>query len=371
MIPSKLKKILIIVSIILTIIVTIFIIYFLFFRSGDDNNINSTINSPVEDNNNDKKASILIEDEILDYTISPSNEITYYKKSNGHTYTTNNQGSTPKLISDFNLNNLYKVEWAPSKPFVLINLDSKFSVYNYIEKKSFPFPNDIFEVGFLSNNKIYYVIKNDIDLYDIVVSNEDGSNKTPIMVMMTDKVLLDSVPLTTNISQILSPPSAFRESPLRIIDTIQKTASSNLEPKYGLNVSWSPTGENGIITYSSEKGGKTMYMSLIDNKGVEQISFKPIGTIAEKITWSRDGNIVYFTQPLVPNNKVMPDDYYDNKVGKFYEALYKIDLTSFKVEILSKNIGLVDSRDLKLSASGKEIFFINKNDNKLYKYSIE
>lgn len=371
MISYKLKKILIIGSIIVTVLVIVFVVYILFFQSSEDINSGSKINTSVENDSSDKKANILIEDEILDYTISPSNEITYYKKSNGNTYTTNNQGSKPKLISDFNLSNLYKVKWAPSKPLVLINLDSKFSIYNYIERKSFNLPNGIFEAGFLSDNKVYYVTKNDIDLYDIVVANEDGSNKNPIMVMMTDKVLLDSVPLTTNISQILSPPSAFRESPLRIINTVQKTASSILEPKYGLNVSWSPTGEKGIITYSSEKGGKTMYMSLIDSKGVEQVSFKPIGTIAEKITWSRDGNLLYFTQPLISNNKVMPDDYYDNKVGKFYEALYKIDLTSFKVEILSKNIGLVDSRDLTLSSSGKELFFINKNDNKLYKYSME
>ena len=369
MISSKLKKILIIISIVVTIILLLLLVYFFVLKPENSPKLDSKVN--VTEDSEDKKASVLIEDEVLDYTISPSNEITYYKKSNGHTYTTNNQGSKPKLVSDFDLNKLSKVEWAPSKPFVLTNLDSKFSIYNYISKKSFELPSDISQVGFLSDNRVYYVAKNSIDLYDIIVSNEDASEKDPIMVMMTDKVLLDAVPLSTNISQILSPPSAFRESPLRIISTVQKSASSILEAKYGLNVSWSPMGDRGIITYSSEKGGKEMYMSLIDNKGVELISFKPIGTIAEKITWSSDGKAVYFTQPLITNNKIMPDDYYDNKLSKFYEALYKIDLTTLEADVLSKNIGLVDSRDLMLSASGKELFFINKNDNKLYKYSIE
>jgi len=370
MTPKTLKRILIVISVILTVVVLVFIVYIFLINNKESSNIKVISEEKKEQEDNSKKAVVLIDDEIIDYDISPSNAITYYKKSNGNTYSTNTQGGTNELVSDFEIKNLLKVEWAPTATFVLTNINSKYNLYNYVTKKSLSLPEGVLQAGILADNSIYYLIQNPVGLYDLIVDSKDLDNKNNIIMLQMDKVLLQGIPLTTNISQVMSPPSAFRESPLRIIDTKQEITTSLLDAKYGLNVSWSPTGELGIITYSSDKAGKQMQMSLIDNLGKEQMVFKSLGTLAEKIVWSKDGKNIYFTKPIISDNRIMPDDYYDNSLGRFSEGLYHIDLTTFQLNELSANIGSVDSRSLQLNESGKELFFINRRDNKLYKYSL-
>jgi hypothetical protein len=303
---------------------------------------------------------------IVNATIDDSNSIKYYALATGQTFEIPAVGGESKIIDDTTLTGLSSVSWAPSAPYVLTKIQNRVYSYNFAQNKSYAFPIDVTSAQFLSNNKVFYTFQNAGGTVDISVSDADGSNWKKVITLTSNAVFLKPIPFANKISQTLIP-SSYRASALRIINLETGEATSVLDEKNGLNVSWAPNGEIGIISYSTERGGGVIALSIIDKAGFELSKIPDIGTLAEKVVWSSDSKTAYFTKPEVTNTKILPDDYYTSNLGEFNESLYKIDIETATVSQLSNNIGSVDSRDLFLNSAGTELFFINRRDNNLYK----
>jgi hypothetical protein len=323
-----------------------------------------------ENKNSAISAIKLVDDSVINATIDDKNNIKYYSLDKGQTFRTPASGGDATLIDETVLNGLTSVEWAKSAPYVLTKIQNRVYSYNYIENKSYSFPIDVTSAQFLSDNRVFYTFQNKDGIVDLSVSQADGSNWKKIITLTSNAVFLKNIPFKNSISQTLMP-SSYRASALRIINIDTGEATSVLDEKNGLNVSWAPNGDIGIISYTTERGGGVLALSIVDKKGFEIAKVPDVGTIAEKIVWSQDSKTAYFTKPEVANTKILPDDYYTSNLGDFNESLYKIDIDTATASQLSSNIGDVDSRDLFLNAAGTELFFTNRKDNNLYKVPLK
>jgi predicted Fe-Mo cluster-binding NifX family protein len=334
-------------------------------------------NKPIEQTENkanpeteNKKTSIsaikLVNTPMVNATIDNKNSIRYYSLDKGQTFRTPASGGESTIIDETVLNGLTSVEWAPTAPYVLTKIQNRVYSYNYAENKSYAFPIDVTSAQFLSDNRVFYTFQNTDGTVDLSVGKPDGTDWKKIISLSSGAVFLQNIPLKNSISQTLVP-SSYRASALRIINVETGQANSVLEEKNGLNISWAPNGEIGIISYTTERGGGQLALSIVDKTGFEVSKIPDIGTIAEKIVWAPDSKTAYFTKPEVANTKILPDDYYTSNLGEFNESLYKIDISTATASQLSSNIGNVDSRDLFLNSAGTELFFINRRDNNLYK----
>lgn len=318
----------------------------------------------------DKKPSLsatkLVNTPIVNATIDNKNSIKYYSLDKGQAFSAPASGGESTMLDETVLTGLASVEWAPTAPYVLTKIQNRVYSYNYAEKKSYAFPIDVTSAQFLSDNRVFYTFQNTDGTVDLSVSKADGTDWKKVITLSSGAVFLQNIPLKNSISQSLVP-SSYRASALRIINVETGQATSVLDEKNGLNIAWSPNGELGIISYTTERGGGQLALSIVDKSGFEVSKIPDIGTIAEKIVWSSDSKTAYFTKPEVANTKILPDDYYTASLGEFNESLYKIDIATATVTLLSSNIGNVDSRDLFLNSAGTELFFINRRDNSLYK----
>lgn len=307
---------------------------------------------------------------VVNAFIDEKNLIKFYSLDKGQVFTTPASGGEPTMIDETILNGLTSVEWAPTSPYVLTKVQNRIYSYNYAEKKSYGFPIDATSASFLSDNRVFYTFQNPDGSIDLSVSQADGSNWNKIITISSNAVFLKNIPFQNSISQTLVP-SSYRASSLRVINVNTGEATSVLDEKNGLNISWAPNGEIGIISYTTERGGGVLSLAIVDKKGFEIAKIPDVGTIAEKITWSSDSKTAYFTKPEVSSSKILPDDYYTSSLGDFNESLYKIDINTATASQLSSNIGSVDSRDLFLNSAGTELFFINRKDNNLYKVPLK
>ncbi len=315
-------------------------------------------------------ATKLVSIPIVNAIIDSKNLIKYYSLDKGQTLSIPASGGESTTIDETILTGLTSVVWAPTNPYVLTKIQNRIYSYNYAEQKSNAFPIDVTSANFLSDNRVFYTFQNRDGTVDLSVSKADGSNWNKVITLSSNAVFLKNIPFKNSVSQTLIP-SSYRASALRIINIDTGEATSVLDEKNGLNVSWAPNGEIGIISYTTERGGGVLALSIVDKKGFEIAKVPDVGTIAEKIVWSQDSKTAYFTKPEVANTKILPDDYYTSNLGDFNESLYKIDIDTATASQLSSNIGNVDSRDLFLNSASTELFFINRKDNNLYKVPLK
>lgn len=376
MTSPKTKKVIIVSSSLLAVAIIVLVSFMVVQSQMGESSQSMTENTGEPENSTTDsvpapviEATLVLDEAIVNATVDPNNSIRYYRASDGNVFRTNTLGADPELLDDSDLTNLTSVEWSPSAPFVVTNVNNQFYTFNFAEQVASTFPAQVTDLQPMSDGRVFYVFRNENGTADLSIANADGSDWQTVITLSSDQVVLHPIPGTNTISQTLIP-SAYRGSSLRIIDTTTGEATSVLEDKPGLNVSWSPTGDRGLATYTTERGGSTMTMSIVDAQGFELQSLAPEGTLAEKIVWTEDGSTAYFTKPKVGNTQILPDDYYSGSLTQFQESLYRVDIATGQVTMLSDSIGTVDSRDLMLNAAETEVLFINANDNKLYKVTL-
>lgn len=368
---SKTKLSIILILIIIPISIVAFLIFqFISSSDSDTKPKEAQKEESKEDSKEESKANLtaikIIDKAIVNATIDNKNSLKYYSLDKGQTFSAPASGGESTMLDETVLTGLASVEWASTAPYVLTKIQNRVYSYNYAEKKSYAFPIDVTSAQFLSDNRVFYTFQNTDGTVDLSVSKADGTDWKKVITLSSGAVFLQNIPLKNSISQSLVP-SSYRASALRIINVETGQATSVLDEKNGLNIAWSPNGELGIISYTTERGGGQLALSIVDKSGFEVSKIPDIGTIAEKIVWSSDSKTAYFTKPEVANTKILPDDYYTSNLGEFNESLYKIDIATATTTLLSSNIGSVDSRDLFLNSAGTELFFINRRDNNLYK----
>jgi hypothetical protein len=363
------KKLSLIFSVILTLALVGLGVYYFFFMPKDGMQNPESKGTIIDTSAEETPKTQISDKEVVGYFVDGSNKVKYYQKENGHVISANTDGSGKKEIDKKDNPGLQYAKWDEKGRWVIF-LDAKnmFSTYDYVTGESLTFSPLYRHLDFIKNGKVMYTFRGN-GVVDLSTADPSGQGWQKILTLNSDDIHLREIPNTDKLSYTLTP-SAFRASSLGVISLTKKDVQSILSDKYGLDVVWSPTGENGIITYSKERGSAEMEMALIDKAGNISKTFNP-GTVGEKIVWSKDGKKVYFTKMEVPNTVVLPDDYINGALKDTKESLYMLNIDKKSVSEVYKNLGILDSMYLTLNDSATKLFFINKNDQQLYSIDLK
>lgn len=140
-------------------------------------------------------------------------------------------------------------------------------------------------------------------------------------------------------------------------------------PRRGLAALASPTGAWLLVSYVE---GSSLKTELV-NTATREATALPVGTIADKCVWTKDGSAVYCGVPVALQNASYPDDWYQGAV-QFNDRIWKIDIAArfaqLTLDFSAETKTSLDAVALALDPSGRVLVFMNKNDGSLWSYEL-
>ena len=202
---------------------------------------------------------------------------------------------------------------------------------------------------------------------NISISDPDGSNWTSIF-QTRMKDLIVEWPSSDKIS-IRTKPSGLFESIVYIINPTTNDFQKIINETYGLSILWSPFGDK-ILYSETDNKGKNLKLKIADLEN-QTISELNIVTLVEKCVWSQDNRTIFCAVPKnIPDNIILPDDYYKEKVS-FDDEFWRINLDTeeltkiFEVQGLGQ-ISSYNIKEMLLPPLENYLLFVNQSDNLLY-----
>lgn len=386
------KKIFVISSVLLASVLFFMGIYNISFReknpaAPEDKN---TQNEAQDSSNENKSAIQKIEEKIGlkssqkiyslsdNSVISPTvfgekEKISYYDSSNGSVYEVFLDGTGGKISDKNNFSGLEKVFWSSDNSKVISRFNKsgkiQYSSYDYSSSKGFELSDGIeYAVwGNAGDQIIYKYSDSKTGKKTINTANYDGSNWKKIADTSIVNAWIAIVPQSSFVS-FWNSPNAFEETSLNIVSTVGGEARKIFSGKFGADYLWSPNGTKALVSSIDSKGGSKVTLATINSNGGEFQNLN-IPTFVSKCVWTKDSKTVYYTLPTFSSdNYVLPNDYQSKKITA-KDTFWKIDIVSGKSEriVETKDIdNSYDATNLFLSPSEDILFFINRNDGKLY-----
>lgn len=202
-------------------------------------------------------------------------------------------------------------------------------------------------------------------------ANPDGSNWKKLADLGTQDFFFASVPQSTAVS-FWNRPNALEKTSFETVSIMGENRRTLLSDRFGADYLWSPDGENVLVSVSSQKGGGSIFLDVMNKNGGEYRGLS-IPTLVSKAVWSKDGKTVYYALPgSLPATAVLPNDYYAKPLHT-RDMFWKIDLQSGKktrIVDLSEVTKSFDSADLFLSSDESALFFTDRVTRKLYRIEL-
>ena len=300
-------------------------------------------------------------------------KINYYSRSEGSVFEVYLNGEGTQRIDNNNFSGLENVLWSADKSKVISrfnnNVKIEYSSYNYILKKGSKLAGGI-EYAVWSNlgdQIIYKYSDAKTGKKNISIANYDGSDWKKIADISVSDAWIASVPQSSFVS-FWNSPNSFNETSLNLVSTLGGEVRKIFSGHFGADYLWSPNGTKSLVSYVESKGGSKIWLGIINSNGGEFQNLN-VPTFVSKCVWSKDSKTIYYAVPTFSSeNYVLPNDYQSRKVTTS-DTFWKMDIASGKSERLveTKDINSsYDASNLILSPSEDLLFFINKNDGKLY-----
>lgn len=373
-----LKKILIISVGVLALIIGVLLVYNFFFKAAPEAPAPPVIEEPLPPGRVEepfvpptKKLNAISQVAVVSPTISADGQkVKYYSKENGNVFESRFNGTGLTRISSAVLPDILKILWSPDKNKVIsIFKDAQNGVkkyyYNYQTGSSKPLNQSIKQIAWSPDgSKIAYQFFDEVaGINNITVADPDGSNWKNIQPIRLRDLIIewpkrDFVAFRTK-------PSGLAPSILYGIDPENGRITNVFSHVFGLSVLWSPNGEK-LIYSRTDENGKNLELTFSDWKG-ETSKDVNISTFAEKCAWSQDNRTIFCAVPtILPDNAVLPDDYYKN-ILNISDEIRQINLdTGEETKIdLGQDIA-IDANELILNSQEDYLLFINRKDGLLY-----
>lgn len=340
--------------------------------------IEETIETPVTEDQ--PRIYALTEEKVLSPILTSNGaSLKYYDQLTGNVYQIDLDGNNKRTLSSKNLGGLIGVIWSPDKNKVINKFSSdgntSFSFYDYTEKKSAILNKNIESVVWQNDVKIIYsFFDRENNSKNISLSNPDGTDWKKISDINFNKPFITPIPRTGLVS-FWNQPDAFQESSLFSVPIASDSEKQLIfGGKFGADYLWSPDGNSLLISHLLERGESKIQLAITNAKGGE---YKNLGipTIVSKCAWAKNNRIIYYALPgMIPDNAVMPNDYFAKKF-KTADTFWKIDITTGKKSRLLelsdlKDTPSLDAIDLFLNEEETILFFTNRNDGKLYRLTL-
>lgn len=365
MLNYKLRRFLIGASISLSVAIALLIAYNLIFLR--ESPLPST-DRTQEEAAYELVAEAISTDQALGLFELSTGSLKYYRSSNGQIVQIDESGENKETIDEFEITGLSSARWDESGILSLTQRNGIFTAFNHQTKTPYTFPQEVSNAVFYEGNSIVYTYDDGSNV-DLSIINADGSDRGRLISLRSDEIRLHAVPDKGMVTYTLRP-SAYRASTLNAVSLTNPEVEPILADKFGLDVVWSPDGNYGVITYTTERGGGRMELALIDSEGNIQETYT-LSTVAEKIVWSQNSQAFYVLEPEISRDRVMPDDYYEDKISRFTESLYVVRVDGSDPQLLSENIGSTDASELALNRDETVLFFVNKVDNLVYRLPLQ
>lgn len=308
------------------------------------------------------QANQLSQEPVLNPVID-NNSVKYHSASNGNVFQSNLDGSNSTRISSDILTDLIKILWSPIDGTKMISSSDQVGqiqryFYDFTTDESTLLNANIRSLDWSpTENKIVYQYYDALSgLNNISIANPDGSEWHNIFqTRMKDLVLkwprADQIILQTK-------PSGLVQSAVYAITASGDNFQKLIDNTYGLTALWSPQGDKVLYSKTNSQG-QNLELKLLTNNSTITLNFS---TLPEKCVWAKDNSTIYCAVPtIIPDEAIMPDDYYKNLV-EFSDIFYKVDLNTGQKLLLARLD--VDAKNLLVNED--YLIFVNKKDGLLY-----
>lgn len=326
----------------------------------------------------EQKIEALSDEAVLSPILTPDGQfIRYYSKSTGQAFELDFFTVKKKILSSTELSGIINVYWSPDTSKVLSEFSggangSKFSLYDYSQKKGTSLSENISAVSWQNSGKMLYVYFDAArKIGSLNIANPDGSDWHKITDVSTKDLTIAPIPMSGLIS-FWNNPDSFSETILQSVSPLNMEKKDLAKGSFGTDYLWSPNGSVLLKSSVDKKGGSKMQIDITNGSGGE---YKNLGipTLASKCAWSKDSKFIYYAQPnSIPEDTVMPNDYMENKFNTS-DTFWKINLATGEKSRLI-NLDEIqtkyDAASLFLNTSESLLFFINRIDGKLYKLTL-
>jgi hypothetical protein len=375
------KKVFIFSSLGLALLLFLGGIYSLVFKPAAENSSSSALNSvfsPEKKSSAQEKMAPLTDEPVLAPTLNEDGSaLKYYSQKDQGFYELSFDGKSRTLLLKKALPGLDNILWSPDKKQAVLKIKPTpaswhFVLFNFATQKETALSNTMDSIAWQNNNKILYQYFDSAKKEQTLnLSDPDGSNWKKIADLNFTPVFSASIPQSGSIS-FWNNPDAYTESVLKSASLISNESQSIFQGKFGADFLWNPGGNLLLTSHSNERAGKKIQLAIMNNVGGEYKNLE-IPTLTVKCAWSKDNKTLYYALPAsIPENSIMPNDYFSNKF-KTTDTFWKVNvLTGEKNRLieLEKISAQVDAIDLFFNPDESLFFFTNRIDGKLYRISL-
>lgn len=375
------KKVFIFSSLGLALLLFFWGIYSLAFKTDSENSSPLSILEPEpssEKASSLEEITLLTDEAVLAPTLNKDGSaLRYYSQKDQGFYEISFDGRIKTLLFKKSLPGLDSILWSPDKNQAILKIKPTstswyFVLFNFSTQGETRLSDSMDNISWQNNNKILYQYFDSAQKeLSLNLSDPSGNNWKKITDVAFTPVFSASIPQSSLVS-FWNNSNAYTESVLQSASLISNENKLIFKGKFGANFLWSPNGSLLLASHSIERSGKKIQLAIMNSQGGEYKNLE-IPTFTTKCVWSKDNKTLYYALPAsIPENAILPDDYFSQKFNTT-DTFWKVNvLTGEKKRLvdLEKISTKIDSVDLFLNSDESSLFFINRTDGKLYRISL-
>ncbi len=349
------------------------------------------VNSPVAAPEEKQAAEMIIEDvipevgrfenpvneDVIGAVSGPDDKLYYYSLDDHSIKRATFDGKDKEVLMSDMPGTPDQVIWSPKRARALLHirqLDGAF-VWHYADlatRSLVALKPGVARVAWnnLGDKIFYQYVESVTAAKSLNMSNPDGSDWKKLSKLEKDSFIA-SVPQSSLVS-FWNKPNAFDQTFLETSGISGDARKALFTSNFGADYLWSPDGEHVLVSASSEKGGHSLTLGIMNRNGGQfRDLFLP--TLVSKVVWSADNRTIYYALPgSLPETAVLPNDYF-GKLLPTKDTFWKMDIeTGRKTRLvdLADVTASFDSADLFLGRDERELFFTDRQTHRLYRVDL-
>ncbi|HPY08884.1 MAG: hypothetical protein ACOX0H_02870 [Patescibacteria group bacterium] len=315
----------------------------------------------------------IVEDRIINPTISSSGSVNYYNTNDGYFYSIDENGNAVRL-SDKVFHQVEAVTWAPDVDKAIIEYpDGSKIMYNFDTDKQVTLPNYWEDFSFASGGEeiVAKSIGLDPDNRWLIVSNSDGSQATALEPIGTraNYVFPDWSP-NNQIVATYTRGVDFDRQEVFFVGLHGENFKSTIIEGRGLQSQWSANGDKLLYSVYHSRDEYIPKLWIVgasgDTIGANRSSLE-LNTWADKCTFASNSE-VYCAVPerLEPGAGMFPE-----LADRTKDNLYKIDLSTGAKNLIAVPNGAFNISQIVVPDNQKYLYFTDKSTGQLYQIRLK